>query len=99
MSDARQAKRAGILDGRVIAEQIKNEVAGEVQRLRDEHSVKPCLAAVLAGDDDASAVYVRNKMRACAEVGIESAQHALPAETTTASLLALISELNQRDDV
>ena len=88
--DAREARRAEILDGRSIAEQIKHEVAQEVQRLRAKHGVKPCLAAVLAGDDDASAVYVRNKMRACAEVGIESAHHPLPASTTTEDLLALI---------
>jgi methylenetetrahydrofolate dehydrogenase (NADP+)/methenyltetrahydrofolate cyclohydrolase len=96
---SKEARRAEILDGRSIADQIKHEVAQEVRRLRDEHGVKPCLAAVLAGDDDASAVYVRNKMRACAAVGIESAHHALPEATTTEELLALISELNQRDDV
>jgi methylenetetrahydrofolate dehydrogenase (NADP+)/methenyltetrahydrofolate cyclohydrolase len=96
---SREARRAEVLDGRSIADQIKHEVAQEVRRLRDERGVKPCLAAVLAGDDDASAVYVRNKMSACAEVGIESAHHALPASTSTEELLGLISELNQRDDV
>lgn len=96
---SREASRADILDGRSIADEIKREVAREVQRLRDEQGVKPCLAAVVAGDNDASAVYVENKMRACAEVGIESAHHALPASTTTAELLALISELNQREEV
>jgi methylenetetrahydrofolate dehydrogenase (NADP+)/methenyltetrahydrofolate cyclohydrolase len=90
---------AQILDGRVTADQIKKEVATEVRRLLDQHGVKPRLAAVLVGDDDASAVYVRNKVRACAEVGIESDQRLLPAATTTTELLALIRELNQRDDV
>jgi methylenetetrahydrofolate dehydrogenase (NADP+) / methenyltetrahydrofolate cyclohydrolase len=99
MSEARPSERARILDGRAIAELIKQEVAGEVRRLRGNLGVQPCLAAVLAGDDDASAVYVRNKMRACAEVGIESVHHPLPASTTTEELLALISELNRRDDV
>ena len=94
-----EKQRAKILDGRTIAEKIKQEVAQEVQRLRDERGVKPCLAAVLVGDDDASAVYVRNKMRACAEVGIESAHHALSASTTTDELLKLIKDLNRRDDV
>ena len=70
---------AQILDGRVTADQIKEEVAAEVRRLLAQHGVKPRLAAVLVGDDDASAVYVRNKVRACAEVGIESDQRLLPA--------------------
>ena len=91
--------RAQRLDGRVVADQIKQEVAVEVRRLLDERGVKPRLAAVLVGDDDASAVYVRNKVRACAEVGIESDQRRLPAATTTAGLLTLIRDLNQDDDV
>ena len=90
---------AQILDGRVAADQIKQEVAAAVGRLLTEHAVKPRLAAILVGDDDASAVYVRNKILACAEVGIESDQRRLPATTTTQELLALIRELNQSDDV
>jgi methylenetetrahydrofolate dehydrogenase (NADP+)/methenyltetrahydrofolate cyclohydrolase len=91
--------RAETLDGRAVADQIKREVAEEVRRLLAEHGLKPCLAAVLVGDDDASAVYVRNKVRACAEVGISSDQRVLPATTTTEELLALISELNRREEV
>ena len=91
--------RAQILDGRATADQIKQEVAVEVRRLLDEHGVKPRLAAVLVGDDDASAVYVRNKVRACAEVGIESAQLVLPASTNTTDLLTVITRLNQHQDV
>ena len=87
--------RAELLDGRALAEQIKREVAEEVRRA----GIKPCLAAVLVGDDAASAVYVRNKVRACAEVGIDSDQRVLPAATTTEELLALINELNRREDV
>jgi methylenetetrahydrofolate dehydrogenase (NADP+)/methenyltetrahydrofolate cyclohydrolase len=94
-----EAKRAEVLNGRPVADQIKQEIAVEVQRLRDEHDVKPGLAAVLVGDDSASAVYVRNKMRACAEVGIESVHQPLPASTTTAELLALIQDFNRREDV
>ena len=97
--DAREARRAEILDGRSIAEQIKHEVAQEVQRMRDEQGVKPRLGAVLVGDDDASAVYVRNKVRACAEVGIESEQLALPGSTTTKELLAVVTRLNEHKDV
>src|ERR1700704_6145623 len=90
---------AQILDGRVAAEQIKTEVAAEVRRLMDQHGIRPCLAAVLVGDDDASAVYVRNKVRACAEVGIESDQRLLPPSTTTNELLSLIQQLNQSNEV
>jgi len=91
--------RAEILDGRVTAEQIKHEVAAEVARLLVESGVKPRLAAVLVGDDDASAVYVRNKVRACAEVGIQSEQMVLAASTSTAELLAVVARLNQDKDV
>ncbi len=97
--DAREARRAEVLDGRPIADEIKREVAEEVQRLKDDQHVKPRLAAVMVGDNDASAVYVQKKMRACADVGIESSHHALPASTTTAELLALIAELNRHNDV
>ena len=97
--DAREVRRAEVLDGRSIAEQIKHEVAQEVQRMRDQHRVKPRLCAVLVGDDDASAVYVRNKVRACAEVGIESEQLELPDSTTTKDLLAVVRKLNEHEDV
>ncbi len=92
-------RRAALLDGAVVAEQIKREVATEVQRLKDVDGMQPCLAAVRVGDDPASAVYVRNKMRACEEVGIRSEHHALPAATTTTALADLIETLNRRDDV
>jgi methylenetetrahydrofolate dehydrogenase (NADP+)/methenyltetrahydrofolate cyclohydrolase len=97
--DAREARRAEILDGRPIAEQIKQEVAQEVQTLRAEQGFKPRLCAVLVGDDDASAVYVRNKVRACAEVGIESEQLSLPDSTTTEDLLVVVHKLNEHKDV
>jgi methylenetetrahydrofolate dehydrogenase (NADP+)/methenyltetrahydrofolate cyclohydrolase len=90
---------ARILDARPIAEQIKREVAIEVGQLVAENGVQPCLAAIVVGDNDASAVYVNNKIRACAEVGIKSEHHALPEETSTKELLALIADLNQREEV
>lgn len=96
---AREIQRAEILDGRVVADEIKREVAAEVRRLKDEHAVAPRLAAVLVGDDPASAVYVRNKVRACDEVGITSEQLRLPASTSTAELLSVVTELNRKDDV
>ena len=93
------AVRAQVLDGALIADQIKHEVADEVARLQTDHGVEPCLAAVRVGDDAASAVYVRNKIRACDEVGIRSEHHALPENTSTDELLSLIASLNARDDV
>jgi methylenetetrahydrofolate dehydrogenase (NADP+)/methenyltetrahydrofolate cyclohydrolase len=93
------ARRAQLLDGAAVAAQIKLEVAREVEQLWKDNQVKPCLAAVRVGDDPASAVYVRNKIKACEEVGIRSEHHALPARTTSAELLELIASLNQRGDV
>ncbi|HEU4477368.1 MAG TPA: bifunctional 5,10-methylenetetrahydrofolate dehydrogenase/5,10-methenyltetrahydrofolate cyclohydrolase [Pyrinomonadaceae bacterium] len=92
-------KRAAPLDGARVANEIKKEVAAEVNRLWDEHGVKPCLAAVRVGDDPASEVYVRNKIKACEEVGIYSEHHALPETTSEIELLRLIASLNARPDV
>jgi methylenetetrahydrofolate dehydrogenase (NADP+) / methenyltetrahydrofolate cyclohydrolase len=91
--------KAELLDGAAIAEQIKREVAQEVEQLWLEYQVRPCLVAVRVGDDPASAVYVRNKIRASEEVGIRSEHHALPATTTTIELMDLITSLNTREDV
>ena len=99
MNDAKPRGRAELLGGAAIADQIKQEVARDVERLMAEHQVRPCLATVLIGDDPASAVYVRNKIRACEEVGIRSEHHALPATTSAIALLDLVTSLNTRDDV
>ena len=93
-----QKRRARLLEGRSIAEAIKKEVAEEVRRLKTEWRA-PKLAAVLVGDDAASAVYVRNKVRACDEVGVTSEQIVLPAATTTESLLDVVRRLNADDVV
>ena len=91
--------KAELLDGAALAEQIKREVAQEVTQLSLEYQVRPCLAAVRVGDDPASAVYVRNKIRASEEVGIRSEHHALPATTSAIELMDLIASLNTRADV
>lgn len=93
------AKRAAVLEGARVADEIKQEVAADVRLLWDTHGIKPCLAAVRVGDDPASEVYVRNKIRACEEVGIYSEHHALPATTRESELLQLIASLNARPDV
>ena len=86
--------RSRLLEGRPAADAIKQEVAAEIRVLREAHRVTPHLTAVLIGDDPASAVYVRNKVRACEEVGIKSEGVALPASTTTEDLLTIVRELN-----
>jgi methylenetetrahydrofolate dehydrogenase (NADP+)/methenyltetrahydrofolate cyclohydrolase len=91
--------RAQLLDGQTIAEAIKKEVAEEVRQVKAKHDAVPRLAAILVGDDAASAVYVRNKVRACVEVGIASEQISLPTSTTTDELLGVVRALNQNDDV
>jgi methylenetetrahydrofolate dehydrogenase (NADP+)/methenyltetrahydrofolate cyclohydrolase len=99
ISNTDTARRAQLLDGAAVAAQIKLEAAHEVEQLWKDHQVKPCLAAVRVGDDPASAVYVRNKIRACEEVGISSEQHALPALINSIELLDLIASLNERRDI
>lgn len=91
-------KRARLLEGRTIAEAIKKEVAEETRQLKTQWRA-PKLAAVLVGDDPASAVYVRNKVRACEEVGVKSEQIVLTATTTTDSLLEVVRRLNGDDSV
>jgi methylenetetrahydrofolate dehydrogenase (NADP+) / methenyltetrahydrofolate cyclohydrolase len=99
MNEAKPRRRAELLDGAPVADQIKRAVAQDVVQFVAEHQVKPSLAAVRVGDDPASAVYVRNKIWACEEVGIRSEHHALPATTTEKELLDLIGSLNARGDV
>ena len=96
---ATEKKRAEILDGRSAAEAIMREVAEDVRRLKEAQGVLPGLAAVLVGEDPASAVYVRNKVRACEEVGIASRQIVLPDSTSTERLLDVVSELNHDENV
>lgn len=95
---ATEQKRAQLLEGKPTADAIKAEVAAEARRIQ-QLGVIPTLAAVLVGDDPASAVYVRNKVQACADVGIGSEQIVLPAKTATAELLRIVNDLNERDRV
>ncbi len=83
-----------ILDGKLTADQIRAEIAAEVDAWKSSGRAAPTLAAVLVGDDPASQVYVRNKERACEKVGMQSRLIRKPASTTTEQLLELLSELN-----
>ena len=84
---------AQLIDGKAVSAQVKADVAKEVERLKQQ-GVTPGLAVVIVGDDSASKVYVRNKKKACAETGMYSEEHALPAETTQEQLLGLVDRLN-----
>ncbi len=87
-----------ILDGKAVAQAVRAEAARDVERLA-ARGIVPGLATVLVGDDPASRVYVGSKERACTEVGMRSIGQRLPADTTTAALVALVEALNARPDV
>jgi methylenetetrahydrofolate dehydrogenase (NADP+)/methenyltetrahydrofolate cyclohydrolase len=90
---------ARVIDGKQIAEQTRAEAAAGALALRTRTGVIPHLAAVLVGEDPASAVYVRNKQIACEKAGFKSTLHRLPASTGQAELLALVQALNADSDV
>tara|TARA_B100001013_G_scaffold91561_1_gene50989 strand:- start:136 stop:1017 length:882 start_codon:yes stop_codon:yes gene_type:complete len=83
------------LDGKALAEEIRGEVATGVAEMQQKHSVIPGLAAVLVGDEPASAIYVRNKRRACEEVGMVSDTFLMPADSTNEQVLARVQALNK----
>ncbi len=89
---------ARVLDGKAIRDSILEEIRSRVTRFAAA-GVRPGLAAVLVGDDPASRVYVRNKIRACERIGAYSEAVRLPVETTTEELLAVVDRLNRRDDI
>ena len=86
------------IDGKAVSAQVRARVAGEVAALR-EKGVVPGLAVIIVGDDPASRVYVNNKKKACAEVGIRSEEFALPADTTQLQLMALVHQLDRKSVV
>lgn len=87
-----------IIDGKLISAQIKEEVKEKVAKLNAQET-RVCLAVIQVGTDPASSVYVGNKKKACAYVGIESLSYELPEETSQEDLLALIAELNGKAEV
>jgi methylenetetrahydrofolate dehydrogenase (NADP+) / methenyltetrahydrofolate cyclohydrolase len=88
-----------IIDGKAIAETLRREVAAGVADLKRARGIAPGLAVVLVGEDAASQVYVRTKSKATTDAGMLSFEHRLPAETPEDALLALIAELDGREDV
>lgn len=87
-----------LIDGKKISTEIKDELKVTVEELKKQ-GVETCLAVIQVGDDPASSIYVRNKKRACAYVGIESLSYELPEETTEDQLVKLVKELNENDKV
>jgi methylenetetrahydrofolate dehydrogenase (NADP+)/methenyltetrahydrofolate cyclohydrolase len=90
---------ARVIDGKAVAAAVRQEVAAGVADFQREHGRAPGLATVLIGEDEASAVYVGSKQRACEEVGMRSIGHTLAADTTQEEAVALIERLNADPDV
>lgn len=89
---------AQIIDGKQISAQIKEELREEAAAYK-ARGIEAALAVIQVGEDPASSIYVRNKKKACAYVGVRSESYELPRETTQEALLALIEELNGRADI
>ncbi len=87
-----------IIDGKAVSAEVRKRVAHQTKKLK-EKGIIPGLAVIIVGDDPASQVYVRNKEKACAEVGFYSEKFALPANTTQEELNCLVKELNGREEI
>jgi len=88
-----------ILDGKKISNEIKNEIAGEVQKMKDRGEKVPHLAAIIVGNDGASETYVASKVKACERVGFESTLVKMSSTTSETELLNKIKELNENPDI
>ena len=85
---------AAIIDGKAIADKVREEVRQGVARMQEEHGYRPGLATVLVGDNAASATYVRSKRKTCEDLGIRSIGHELPADATQQQVEHLVAELS-----
>lgn len=85
---------AKIIDGKAIAQEVRNKLKGNIQHLVYEGKSAPCLVVVLVGNDPASEIYVRNKRNACQESGMTSIAYDLPSAITEKELLSLVTKLN-----
>ena len=88
-----------LIDGKKVSGEIRNRLADEIQELKKKTGKTPGLATVLVGDDPASAVYVRNKNKICGELGFQSFEQKLSADTSEEKLLQLVGKLNSNKDV
>ena len=90
---------AKIIDGKAISAQIRAEIKEKTSEFTEKNGYRPGLAVIIVGSDPASQVYVRNKRRACEEVGFYSEAYELPEETTQAELIALVDKLNADSNI
>ena len=90
---------AQIIDGKAIAADVRRQVAADVKALQASHDLTPGLAVVLVGEDPASKVYVKNKATQTVEVGMQSFEYKLPADTSEYDILALVQRLNANPNV
>ena len=90
---------ATIIDGKAVSAKIREEIKAESAAFEKETGIKPGLAVIIVGEDPASQIYVRNKGKACDEVGFYSEIHRLPEETTKEQLLELVHSLNNNDKI
>jgi methylenetetrahydrofolate dehydrogenase (NADP+)/methenyltetrahydrofolate cyclohydrolase len=88
-----------IIDGKAVAREVQKQIKEEVEGLERRWGIKPGLGVVLVGDDPGSHIYVKNKEKACKEVGIKSSEHLLPATISEKELLVLIHNLNKDKNV
>ena len=86
------------IDGLVVSSAVREQVKKDAEHLKSQ-GIQPCLATVLVGDNPASATYVRNKQKACAEVGIKTKDHKLPSTVTQSELNSLVDTLNKDSEV
>jgi methylenetetrahydrofolate dehydrogenase (NADP+) / methenyltetrahydrofolate cyclohydrolase len=92
-----ESRGARLIDGKRLAASLRIELASRVSTLLREHGIVPGLAVILVGDN--SALYVKNKVQACASVGVHSMEYRLPFETATEGIVALIATLNATPSV
>lgn len=90
---------AQIIDGKELAKKVRLELKDEVEKLKKDENIHPKLAVIMVGSDPASQIYVRNKSKACDEIGIEFEEFLLDENTTQKELLDLIDRLNENEKV
>ena len=90
---------AVLIDGKLVSAQVRQQIAADGKKLLEETGIRPGLAVIIVGEDPASQVYVRNKKKACEEVGFYSEEYALPAETSQQQLNELLEKLNNDEKI
>lgn len=92
-------KTAILMEGKSLAKRKKDEIKVYLEKIEKEYNIKPCVASILVGDDQAAKVYINSQLKACKEVGIDGRTYFLANETTQEDLLDLIEELNNDDNI